>query len=155
MPVDIEESKEYIYGTLYYILHLYEYFINSQKAVITITGIKVFFNIRVPDNASISKFWSKVKNILAIRKDSRGSTVNMNLIQMEYIKTYPIHDYHVKKKLYLRIVVPNRDKRFTALDIISSYNSKVDSECKIETASDNTCTYYRKVAREYQIPLSG
>ncbi|GBB94972.1 hypothetical protein RclHR1_24540002 [Rhizophagus clarus] len=38
--------------------------------------------------------------------------------------------------------------RFTALDIISSYNSKVDPECKIETASDDTGTYYHKVARE-------
>ena len=59
------------------------------------------------------------------------------------------------KKPYLRIVTPNKDQRFTALDIISSYNSKVDPECKIETASDDTGTYYRKVAREYRIPLSG
>ena len=58
------------------------------------------------------------------------------------------------KKPYLRIVTPNKDQRFTALDIISSYNSKVDPECKIETASDDTGTYYRKVAREYWIPLS-
>ncbi|CAG8604365.1 6079_t:CDS:2, partial [Funneliformis mosseae] len=48
-----------------------------------------------------------------------------------------------------------RDERFTTLDIISSYNSKVDSECKIETALDNTDTYYCKVVREYQITLSG
>ncbi|CAG8690563.1 16430_t:CDS:1, partial [Funneliformis mosseae] len=47
------------------------------------------------------------------------------------------------------------DKRFTALDIISSYNSKVDPESKIETASDDTGTYYRKVTREYQILLFG
>ncbi|PKB98390.1 DNA/RNA polymerase, partial [Rhizophagus irregularis] len=45
--------------------------------------------------------------------------------------------------------------RFTALDIISNYNSEADPECKIETASDDTGTYYRKVAREYRIPLSG
>ena len=53
------------------------------------------------------------------------------------------------------LVTPNKDQRFTALDIISSYNSKVDPKCKIETASDDTGTYYRKVAREYRIPLSG
>ena len=81
--------------------------------------------------------------------------MNMNLIQMECIKAYPIRGYHAEKKPYLRIIVPNRDERFTALDIISSYNSKVDPECKIETASDDTGTYYRKVAREYRIPLSG
>ena len=78
----------------------------------------------------------------------------MNLIQMECIKAYPIRDYYAKKKPYLRIVTPNRDKRFTTLDIISSYNSKINPECKIETASDDTCTYYCKVAREYQISLS-
>ncbi len=77
----------------------------------------------------------------------------MNLIQMECIKAYPIRDYHAEKKPYLHIVTPNRDERFTALDIISSYNLKVDPECKIETASDDTGTYYHKVTRKYQIPL--
>jgi len=56
MPVDIEESKEYIYETPHYILHLYGYLINGQKAVVTITSIKVFFDIRVPNNVSIFKF---------------------------------------------------------------------------------------------------
>uniref|UniRef100_U9UW03 DNA-directed DNA polymerase family B exonuclease domain-containing protein n=1 Tax=Rhizophagus irregularis (strain DAOM 181602 / DAOM 197198 / MUCL 43194) TaxID=747089 RepID=U9UW03_RHIID len=114
MPVDIEEAKEYFNQIPHYILRLYGYLVNGQKAVVTITGIK-----------------------------------------MECIKAYPIRGYHTEKKPYLRIVTPNKDLRFTALDIISSYNSKVDPECKIETASDDTGTYYRKVAREYRIPLSG
>src|SRR3954453_8155596 len=86
MPVDIEESKEYIYGTPQYILRLYGYLVNGQKAVVTIISIKVFFDIRVPNNTSIPKFWSKIKGILAIRKDGSENTVNMNLIQMECIK---------------------------------------------------------------------
>ena len=68
---------------------------------------------------------------------------------------YPIHSYHTKKKLYLCIITLNKDQRFTTLDIISNYNSKVDSECKIETASDDTGIYYCKVIREYKISLSG
>ncbi|PKC54167.1 DNA/RNA polymerase, partial [Rhizophagus irregularis] len=72
----------------------------------------------------------------------------------ECIKAYPIRGYHAEKKSYLRIIAPNKDIRFTALDIISNYNSKVDQENRIETASDDTGTYYRKVAREYRIPLS-
>ena len=155
MPVDIEEAKEYINQIPHYILRLYGYLVNGQKAVIAITGIKVFFNIRVPNNASIPKFWSKIKGILTTGKDNSGKTVNMNLIRMECIKAYPIRGYHAEKKPYLRIVASNKDLRFTALDIISSYNSKVDPECKIETASDDTGTYYHKVAREYRIPLSG
>ena len=81
--------------------------------------------------------------------------MNMNLIQMECIKAFPIRGFHAEKKLYFHIITPNKDESFTALDIISSYNSKVSPECKIETASDDTGTYYRKVAREYKIPLSG
>src|SRR4051794_30629379 len=77
----------------------------------------------------------------------------MSLIRKECIKAYPICGYHAKKKLYLHIVTPNKDQRFTAFDIISNYNSKIDPKCKIETASDDTGTYYRKVAREYQISL--
>ncbi|CAI2196113.1 19895_t:CDS:1, partial [Funneliformis geosporum] len=155
MPVDIEEAKEYINNIPHYILRLYGYLVNGQKAVVAITGIKVFFDIRVPNNKSIPKFWSKIKGILATGKDDSGNTVNMNLIQMECIKAYPIRGYYTEKKPYLRIVTPNKDLRFTALDIISSYNSKVNLECKIETASDDTGTYYRKVARECRIPLSG
>ncbi|CAI2187037.1 5994_t:CDS:2 [Funneliformis geosporum] len=67
---------------------------------------------------------------------------------------YPIRDYHAEKKPYFHIVIPNKDLRFTALDIILNNNSKIDPECKIETASDDTGTYYCKVAREYQILLS-
>src|SRR4051794_40423771 len=126
MSVDIEEAKEYINKTPHYILRLYGYLVNDQKAVVTITGIKVFFDIRVPENASISKFWSKIKHLLATEKDSQGNRVNMNLIRREYIKAYPIRDYHAEKKSYLRIIAPNKDIRFTALDIISNYNSKVD-----------------------------
>ena len=72
MPVDIEEAKEYINNIPHYILRLYGPIINGQKAVVTITGIKVFFDIRVPDNTSIREFWSKVKGVLATGKDSRG-----------------------------------------------------------------------------------
>src|ERR1043165_717754 len=123
MSVDIEEAKEYINKTPYYILRLYGYLVNGQKAVVTITGIKVFFDIRVPNNTSIPKFWSKIKGILATGEDGSGNTINMNLIRMECIKAYPIRGYHAEKKPYLRITAPNKDLRFTALDIIPHKNS--------------------------------
>ncbi|CAI2192264.1 18946_t:CDS:2, partial [Funneliformis geosporum] len=134
MPVDLEKAKKYINNIPYYILRLYGYLINGQKAVVAIISIKA---------------------ILATMNDNNGNTMNMNLIQIEYIKVYSIHSYHAEKKPYLRIVILNKDLRFTALDIISSYNSKVNPECKIETSSEDTVTYYRKVAREYWIPLFG
>ena len=42
MPVDVEESNEYINRTPHYVLRLYGSLIKGQKAVVTITGIKVF-----------------------------------------------------------------------------------------------------------------
>ncbi|CAG8802417.1 339_t:CDS:2, partial [Racocetra persica] len=113
MLVDIEEAKEYINQILYYILCLYGYLVNRQKAVVTIT-------------------------------DNKGGSINMSLIQKECIKACPLCGYYSEKKPYLHITTPNKDQRFTALDIISIYNSKVNTKCKIETASDNTGTYYRK-----------
>uniref|UniRef100_U9T2S4 DNA-directed DNA polymerase n=1 Tax=Rhizophagus irregularis (strain DAOM 181602 / DAOM 197198 / MUCL 43194) TaxID=747089 RepID=U9T2S4_RHIID len=135
---DIEEAKEYINKIPHYVLRIYGHLINGQKAVVTITGIKVFFDIRVPENSSIPKFWSKIKGILTTGKDNQGNRVDMNLIRRECIKAYPIRGYHAEKKSYLRIIAPNKDIRFTALDIISNYNSEADPECKIETASDDT-----------------
>ena len=79
MPADVEEAKEYINNIPNYILRLYGYLINGQKAVVTITGIKVFFDIRVPDNVSIPKFWSKIKDILTTGEDKEEGTVNMSL----------------------------------------------------------------------------
>jgi hypothetical protein len=128
MPVNIEEAKEYVNNIPHYILCLYGYLVNGQKAVVAITGIKIFFDIHVPDNTSIPKFWSKIKGILTTGKDGGGGTVNMNLIRMECIKAYSIRGYHAEKKLYLCIITPNKDQRFTALDIISNYNSKIDSK---------------------------
>ncbi|GBC01347.1 hypothetical protein RclHR1_04150011 [Rhizophagus clarus] len=125
MPVDVGEAKEYFNQIPYYILRLYGYLVNGQKAVVAITSIKVFFNICVSSNTSIPKFWFKVKDILATGKDNEKKTVNMNLIQIKCIKAYPIHGYHAEKKPYLCIVTPNKNLRFIALSIISSYNSRL------------------------------
>ena len=41
MPCDIEEYNEYIDNKPHYVLRLYGYLVNGQKAVVTISGIKV------------------------------------------------------------------------------------------------------------------
>ncbi|GES85640.1 ribonuclease H-like domain-containing protein [Rhizophagus clarus] len=41
MPVDVGEAKEYFNQIPYYILRLYGYLVNGQKAVVAITSIKV------------------------------------------------------------------------------------------------------------------
>ena len=147
MPTDIEESNEYINGTPYYILRLYGPLINGQKAVVTITGIKVFFDIRIPDNKDIYLFEGEIKNILANEKDDKEKTVDVGKIRIEYIKAFRIRGYHTEKKSYLRIYTTNTFQRKIAFNIIQKHN--------LETASDDRSTYYRKVAREYRISLTG
>ena len=48
MAVDVEESTKFINGQAWYVLRLYGPLINGQKAVVTISGIQVFFDILVP-----------------------------------------------------------------------------------------------------------
>jgi len=84
MPVDIEESNEYINQTLHYVLRLY-----GPLMVVTITGIKVFFEI---------------KNILANEKDE-DRTVDVSKIRIGHIKAFPIRGYHTEKKTYMYLRV--------------------------------------------------
>ncbi|RHZ47832.1 hypothetical protein Glove_566g69 [Diversispora epigaea] len=141
MSLDIEEYNEYINNISHYVLRLYGYLVNGQKAVVTISGIKVFFDIRVPDNEKTKLFESKIRDILTKGKNDNRET-----------------DYQPEKKTYLRIVTTTSKQRKIALDIILKHNSKIEEtkrRCTLETASDDTTAYYRKVAREYRIPLSG
>ena len=147
MPTDIEESNEYIKGTPYYILRLYGPLINGQKAAITITGIKVFFDIRIPDNKDIYLFEVEIKNILANEKDDKEKAVDLSKIKIEHIKAFPIRGYHTEKKPYLRIYTSGTGKRKTAMQAIQDNN--------YETASDDMYSFHRKVARENGIQLSG
>nr|CAG8581542.1 4718_t:CDS:2 [Entrophospora candida] len=123
MPVDIEEYNEYINNTPHYVLRIYGCLVNGEKAVVTISGIKVFFDIRVPENKDIDSLKTEIKNILSNGKDDEGKTS------------------------YLRIITTNTFQRKIALEISRKEN--------LETASDDRSAYYRKVEREYRIPLSG
>ncbi|RGB29700.1 hypothetical protein C1646_766277 [Rhizophagus diaphanus] len=49
MPVNIEETKEYINQIPQYVLRLYGPLVNSQKVVVTLTGIKFYFRVSTPN----------------------------------------------------------------------------------------------------------
>ncbi|CAG8747403.1 16481_t:CDS:1, partial [Acaulospora morrowiae] len=148
MPCDIEEYNEYINNIPYYILQLYGYLVNGQKAVVTFSGIKVFFDICIPDNQNINIFETGIKNIIANGKNDEGETVDMTEFRTEHIKAFPIHDYYKEKKSYVRIITTTSKQRSIALNIILKYNSEIISsninKSKLETASDDLNTYYRK-----------
>ncbi|CAG8758335.1 25144_t:CDS:2, partial [Dentiscutata erythropus] len=50
MAVDFEGSSHKIGDKYHYVLCLYGSLINGQKAVVTLTGIRVFFDILISDN---------------------------------------------------------------------------------------------------------
>ncbi|RGB43159.1 ribonuclease H-like domain-containing protein [Rhizophagus diaphanus] len=129
ISIDIEEAKEYI-----------------NKTPIMFFA---FMNTSLMAESSCYHYW--YQGILATGEDSSRNTMNINLIQMECIKAYPICGYHAEKKPYLRITALNKDLRFIALDIISRYNSETDQENRIKTASDDTGTYYHNFEPLYKI----
>ncbi len=98
MAIDIEESTEFINGKARYVLRLYGPLINGQKAVVSIMGIRVFFDILIPDKESIDVFEAKIRGILSNAIKS---------FEIEHIKAFPFRGYHTEKKPYLRIYAIN------------------------------------------------
>jgi hypothetical protein len=139
MAIDNEGSSEKINGKYCYVLRLYGTLINSQKAVVTLLGIWVFFNVLVPDGKSPDDCKTKIRGILSGSK--------METLKIEHIKAFPFHSYHTEKKTYLRIYMSSTGKRKTAMKAIQNNN--------YETASDDLYSFHRKVARENGIQLSG
>ncbi|CAG8714119.1 2478_t:CDS:2, partial [Dentiscutata erythropus] len=61
MAIENKGSTEKINGTYCYILRLYGRLINSQKALVTLIGIQVFFDIRVPDGETPDECKEKIE----------------------------------------------------------------------------------------------
>ncbi|CAG8566511.1 14120_t:CDS:2 [Dentiscutata erythropus] len=138
MAIDVEESTKFTNSQAWYVLRLYSPLINGQKAAVSIIGIQVFFDILIPDKESTDAFEAKIRGILfnAIKS-----------FKIEHIKAFSFHGYHVEKKLYLCIYTVNTKQKKMAM--------KAVQKKKYITASDDQFTYYRKMACEYGISLSG
>jgi len=65
MALDNEGSSQMINGKYCYVWRLYGSLINGQKAMVTLLGIRVFFDIIVPDRDSQNKCEIKVRDILS------------------------------------------------------------------------------------------
>ncbi|CAI2175446.1 2945_t:CDS:1, partial [Funneliformis geosporum] len=46
MPTEVSDDTKYINGVSTYILHISGYLINGQKAVVNITDIRPFFDVK-------------------------------------------------------------------------------------------------------------
>jgi hypothetical protein len=128
MAIDNEGSSEKINGKYCYVLRLYGSLINGQKAVVTLLGIRVFFDVLVPDGESPDDCKTKIRGILS------GSKVET--LKIEHIKAFPFHGYHTEKKTYLRIYTSGTGKRKTAMKAVQDNN--------YETASDDLYSFHRK-----------
>ncbi|GES83053.1 DNA polymerase family B-domain-containing protein [Rhizophagus clarus] len=138
MAVDFGGSSEKIGEKNRYVLRLYGSLINGQKTVVILTGIQVFFDIRVPEKESADDFKVKIDKILC-------STINAYKIVP--IRAFPFCGYHTEKKLYLRVFTHSTGDRKKALQAIQDNN--------FETASDDIFSLHRKIARENGIAISG
>ena len=112
--------------------------INGQKAVVTLLGIQVFFDILVLNGESPDDCEMKVRGILLSEK--------VKTRKIEHIKAFPFQGYHTEKKTYLQIYTSSTGKRKTAMEAIQDNNYK--------TASDDLYSFHCKVTRENGIQLS-
>ncbi|RGB21361.1 hypothetical protein C1646_778244, partial [Rhizophagus diaphanus] len=139
MPTEVSDDIE---GYSSYILCITGSLINGQKVVVNITGIRPFFNVEVSENHSPSSFKTILACILSI------TLKNTTKFGFEDIHAFPLQEYHIEKKAYIRVRTWNHFDQYNAL--------KAVREVGIHTASDdlNCQYYYCKVAREERLPLS-
>ncbi|GBB93123.1 hypothetical protein RclHR1_21130001 [Rhizophagus clarus] len=135
MPTEVSDNtSEYVNGISSYILCITGTLINRQKAVVKITGIKPFFDVKVPEEMPLSTFKTRLVNILS------NTLKDTSKFGIENISAFPLQGYHTEKKLYIRIITWNQFDQYNAL--------KAVRKVSICTASDDLTLiyYYRKVA---------
>ena len=81
-----------------YIMMIYGFTLDGIKTELTITGIDIFFDVRVPNNISKNAFETELKNLLMME-------VSDSII--EDIEAYPIRGYNENKVPYKRIYNKN------------------------------------------------
>jgi len=59
MPTDVEETNEYNGGYPVYVLRLFGTMMDGSKADVTVTGVDVFFDVRVPERPPTAAMLSK------------------------------------------------------------------------------------------------
>ncbi|RGB29400.1 hypothetical protein C1646_766634, partial [Rhizophagus diaphanus] len=134
MATDNEGSSQKINGKYCYVLRLYGSLINGQKAIVTLLGIQVFFDVLVPDGETSNECEIKVRDILSGEVETQ---------KIEHIKAFPFWGYHTEKKTYLRIYMSGTGKRKTAIKAVQDNN--------YETASDDLFSFHHKLGEFAEI----
>lgn len=168
MPTDIEETNEYQGGLPVYTLRLFGALMDGSKADVSVTGVRVFFDVRVPADAPADAPPGNAPGGGPAGKPagpkgerggagSRADLFDAHLRQLladagvlgarfEAVEAYPGRGYHEAPVAYKRVTTANLQQRKKAIAAVRAAG--------YETASDDRSNYYRKAARESSLPLS-
>jgi DNA polymerase elongation subunit (family B) len=136
IPVDVEDLPDYKNNT--YTMRLTGFTEEGYKLCLIVENIDVFFDIRKPDDESDSDFTDKIETILERNEIEYKS--------MKDLMAYPLFNFHESPVPYRRMFMETLSARRQAIEVIRQKG--------YETANDDKSCYYRKVARDYQLPLS-
>lgn len=128
-----------------YTLFLHGALLSGDKATVAVKGIKLFFDIRVPDGMSATIFKGKIKSALAkqnIYTKSIDSHQAIGPIGFNRVGTY--------MRLYF-IKLMDRKKAIQYYDS-NKYTHK-NEEKRYETSYDDLSCYYRKACREHKFSM--
>ncbi|RGB32305.1 ribonuclease H-like domain-containing protein [Rhizophagus diaphanus] len=107
-----DDTSEYVNGVFSYILRITGTLINRQKAVVNITGIRPFFDAKVPENYSPSSFKTILACILSI------TLKNTSKFRFKNIRAYSFKGYHTEKRVYIYITTWNQFDQNNALKAV-------------------------------------
>ncbi|CAI2199367.1 9106_t:CDS:2, partial [Funneliformis geosporum] len=128
MAIENEGSTERINGIYRYVLCLYGYLINSQKALVTLKDIQVFFAILIPDGETPDK--CEEKSYLQIYTNGTGERKKaIQAIQENNFETASddLYSFHRKSTInkYIRKKALLRDRTLILTWDIKTYASQI------------------------------
>ena len=151
MPNAVEEYNDYSHGgSGTYTMRIHGVTMDGSKTAVLLTGIPVYFDVLVPD-LPVEATAEEKQNHLRVFEDRIYSIfdADMNEISIKRIKTvsaYSTDGYSKDMKKFKRVFTHNVQNRKHAINACVSAN--------LTLASDDRTSYYRKAARENNLPLS-
>ena len=136
MPVDVKEENDYSRGVPVYKLHLFGVLPDGSKAQVIIDDIDVYFDVRCEGAAGA--FGAYLCQTLHEK--------NLSASRLADVEGFPIHGYHTAPVAWKRLHYPNTQVRRKAIQYVQDLGH--------ETASDDQSSYYRVVARNYNLVLT-
>lgn len=147
MPVDIVEPTDSRRQSKYFI-KIFGVLQDGEKVEVHVVNIPVFFDVLVPavaavtDGTAAAEFGTKLHMMLIEELSDLGS----DGLRIEDVYAFPIRGFNAERRLYKRVFTNNlaQRKKVLAAAIAAGH----------ETASNDQSSYYRKAARENNLPLT-